>query len=264
MIIDSHVHIGNTVFFETPEDILIKSMKKYKIDFGIVSSLDGCEYDPDLNIIDPKVSKSQYEVSLQTLQFVKKYPDMFKGLIWIKPDTESFTKDLENFMLSNKDYICGFKTHPYHSKLAITDKKYAKYLEFADKHNLPFEIHTAKDIYSKSEFVYEVAKDYKNINFIMVHLDLWTDNSNAINLLPKLPNLYGDTTWVSTESVLKAIKIAGSNKILFGSDSPIDGINTYEKYQDLLKTLKKELSTDDYENVIFKNAKKIFNILNHI
>ena len=63
----------------------------------------------------------------------------------------------------------------------------------------------------------------------MVHLGLGTDHELAIKLISKLPNLYGDTTWVNAKDTLKAIKVCGVDKIMFGSDNPIDGLETLGK-----------------------------------
>ena len=100
----------------------------------------------------------------------------------------------------------------------------------------------------------------------MVHMDLGSDNSQAIELLGKLPNLYGDTTWVPVESTLKAINKWGSEKILFGSDNPIDGKDTYlndkfgnrSLYQQYFNEFKTMVSKQAYDNIMYKNAERLF------
>ena len=72
-----------------------------------------------------------------------------------------------------------------------------------------------------------MAKRHPKVSFVMVHMGLGTDNTEAIALVSKLPNLYGDTTWVSLQSTFNLIHAAGIGKVLFGSDNPIDGKDTY-------------------------------------
>jgi len=94
-------------------------------------------------------------------------------------------------------------------------------------------------------------------------MGLGTDNEKAIELIAKLPNLYGDTAWVRPEKVLRAIKICGSHKILFGTDNPINGVDTYDDdnfYNFYFNDMKNILSKEDYEKFIFKNALKLSNI----
>ena len=102
----------------------------------------------------------------------------------------------------------------------------------------------------------------------MVHMGLGTDNSEAIELIQKLPNLYGDTTWVPVSSTLRLIEKAGIEKIMFGSDNPIDGPDTYlcnrtgdrSLYQQYFNELKEILSPDDYDRLMYKNASELFGI----
>ncbi len=71
--------------------------------------------------------------------------------------------------------------------------------------------------------LFNAAKANPDINFVAVHMDLDSDSKEAIDCISRLPNLYGDTTWVSVKTTLRAIEKCGSEKILFGTDNPIDG-----------------------------------------
>ena len=113
-----------------------------------------------------------------------------------------------------------------------------------------------------------MAKKYPKTNFVMVHMGLGTDNNEAIDLISKLPNLYGDTTWVPVESTLKLIRNAGIEKIFFGSDNPIDGKDTYfcnregfrSLYQQYFYELKDLISPQDYNKLMYENAASVFDI----
>ena len=99
-------------------------------------------------------------------------------------------------------------------------------------------------------------------------MDLGTDNSHALDLLGRLPNLYGDTTWVPVKTTVEAIRRYGSEKMLFGTDNPIDGPDTLlhnqkgerSLYQQYFNELKKLISEADYKNLMYKNAVKLFGI----
>ena len=102
----------------------------------------------------------------------------------------------------------------------------------------------------------------------MVHLGLGTDNKEAIKLCAELPNLYGDTTWVSVDSALEFIKACGAEKLLFGSDNPIDGKDTYlnngkgdvSLYQDYFTRFRETVGEEVYSLVMAENAKRLFKI----
>lgn len=258
MIIDSHMHLGEMIGFNMPEDMVLKSIKKYKINYGVISNTQSAEFDHHCVIIPKEYTKTQVESNDRTLKFVKNNFDKFRGQFWIKPQTEGFSNEIRDYIIENRKYFVGIKMHPYHSIMKITDDKVRPYIEVAQELNMSFSSHTAGDIYSDSKLVYEVALKYPSVKFIMVHLGLGTDNLEAINIVSKLPNLYGDTTWVPKEKVLMAVKKCGADKILFGTDSPIDGVDTYKKYLDMLEYLKANLTKTEYEMVTYSNAEKIF------
>ena len=109
---------------------------------------------------------------------------------------------------------------------------------------------------------------FPKVSFVMVHMGLGTDNKEAISLLGKLPNLYGDTTWVPLESTLEIVERYGSKKLFFGSDSPIDGLHTYRQnmqgepslYQRYFNELEGKIGTEAYEDIMYKNAMRVFGI----
>lgn len=260
MIIDSHVHFGKVMEWDLREEEVIESMKLYNIDFSIVSNLEGAEFDHKLEPIPEMLQSTQIELNRRTIEFIDKYPDKISGQFWIKPLLQGWTQQVEDFIYRNKKYFCAIKIHPYHSKLAFTIKNYREYIHMARRLALPMAIHTATDELSASKNVYKVAKEYPDINFIMVHMDLGGTHQDAIEYIKKLDNLYGDTTWVDPESALKAVKECGSTKIMFGTDATIDGVHTYKKYEKLMKTLKENLSEEEFDNVFCKNAKRIFDL----
>ena len=257
-MIDSHLHFGGIGKFNMSQDMLLTALDKYEINFGIVSNIEGCEFDS--NLIPEKEQVQQLEVNRRTLDLVKVHPNKLRGQFWIKPYQEGFNYEVEEFILNNRDYFVGLKVHPYHSNLALTDRKCQPYLEFANQYGLSVAVHTADDENSRPYHVYQMAQKYKEVDFIMVHLGLGTDNSQAIKYVAQQENLYGDTTWVSYDHVTKAIEKCGAHKILFGTDSPIDGVDTYQKYEQFLEAENNTWPQEVQEQVFNANAKKIFNL----
>ena len=102
----------------------------------------------------------------------------------------------------------------------------------------------------------------------MAHLGLGSDNSDALDVMAQADNLYGDTTWVPMSTTVELIKRFGSERTMFGSDMPIDGLDTYHHnpkgepsvYQDYFNKLPEIISKKDLDNVMYKNARNIFGI----
>jgi predicted TIM-barrel fold metal-dependent hydrolase len=274
MIIDTHVHTG--VFEDVDrvvnmsQEIVLESMDLYHIDFALVSNA-AVEYDCEWQPVPMEKQKSQEAYFQEAIEFARANPKKIGVLPWVKPANETVTEELESLIKENRDVVYGIKVHPFHSKIAFDSPQVEEYIKLARKYHLPVITHTADCDEASSVRVYNMAKKYPDVDFVMAHMDLGTDNQTAIEMLGKLPNLYGDTTWVSLESTLQAIQLYGSKKIMFGSDNPIDGVHTYAKnpkgepslYQRYFNELEALIGTEAYEDVMYKNAMRVFGIQLH-
>lgn len=268
MIIDSHVHIGSSLGFELKAEDVIYSMEKYNIDYAIISSISGAEFDHELNEVPKDMQVSQLECLEECLQLARKYPNKIGVAVWVRPHNECVDETLKRAIADNIDVIKAIKLHAYHSKTATDSKAFEPFIQLAREFDLPIIIHTGDGETDNPKTVYNAAKQNTDINFIMAHMGLGTDNKEAIELACKLPNLYGDTTWVSVKSTLDFMKKSSSEKVMFGSDNPIDGKDTYlhnrtgdrSLYQEYFNEFKEMISDEDYQNIMWKNAVKIFKL----
>ncbi len=271
MIIDTHVHTG---IFEDidrivnmSEEIVLEAMDLYHIDMAVVSNA-AVEFDCELNPVPMEKQISQEESFRLALAFARKNEDKLRIMPWVKPTNETPDETFETLLKENLDIVCGIKVHPFHSNIAFDDERVQAFIQLARKYNLPVCTHTADCETACVRKVYEMAKKYPDVDFVMVHMGLGTDNREAIELIGKLPNLYGDTTWVPVETTLKVIEKYGSKKLMFGSDMPIDGLHTYGKnpkgepslYQQYFHGLEEKIGKEAYEDLMYKNAMRVFKI----
>ena len=268
MIIDIHVHIGSASGFNLSEEDVLYSMKTYNIDYAIISSIEAVEYYPDLTELPIEMQKPQLECLHNCIKIARKNPNKLGVAFWLKPHTERLTKEIKDTVRANIDIIKALKLHPYYSRTSTDSPEVEEYLHFAEEFNLPIIIHTGGCEEAEPITVYNAAKKFPKVKFIMAHMGLGSDNSEAIRLISSLPNLYGDTAWVPIESSISLIKNSSSEKLFFGSDNPIDGKDTYlhnktgdrSLYQEYFNELKKLISEKDYNNIMYKNAVKVFNV----
>lgn len=269
MRIDSHVHIGGEYLgFHMKEEIVLEMMKKYQIDYVIVSNADAGELDHSQKLIPEEVQVSQEDALKRTIYFARKNPRKIGVAVWVKPILQGVTKALEDLIVENLDIIQAIKFHPYHMNLSPTDEKVLPYIQLAEKYQLPVVSHTGGCEAANVFHLYEAAKMFPKVSFIMAHMGLGTDNKEALDLLGKLDNLYGDTAWVPMSTTIEAIQRYGSKKMLFGSDAPIDGLDTYlcnprgerSVYQDYFHVLPGKISNEAYEDLMFRNAMRVFRV----
>lgn len=268
MIIDSHVHIGKMLDFDMkPADVLY-SMERYDIDFSLVSNIEAAEFDHRGRAVPAALQKPQNEILKETLDFACRYPERIGVLAWMKLFSEQPDDEFVHLLEQNRSLIYGLKFHPFHSRVAPDDPCVEPIYEIARRFGLPVVSHTGGCEEARSLHLYRAAKAHPDVDFVMVHMDLGTDNSEAIELLGQAENLYGDTTWVPVQSTLRAIERWGSGKILFGSDNPIDGPDTYRfnrsrersLYQEYFNEFRAIISPEDCDNIMYRNAARLFRI----
>ena len=263
MIIDAHVHIGTIIDFNMTEKMVLESMDKYHIDYSLVSNIAGCEVDHDQVPIPMDEQFSQKEINERAIRFAKENPDKIGVLLWAKPVTESADEEFEAMLCEHRNVIYGIKIHPYHSRLSFESPQVQAYIRLAQKYDLTVVTHTSFDDESSPAAVYRMALKYPSVNFVMYHMGLATDNLEAIDLISKVPNLYGDVSWVPKDKAVLAIEKCGYEKILFGTDNPINGLDTYDDddfYNFYWNEAGALLGKDAFEHLMYKNAQKLFKL----
>lgn len=268
MIIDTHVHIGRILNFNMKKEDVLYSMQQYGIDYALVSDCRAAEFDHHLHKLPFFLQTPQIVCLQETIDFAAAHPDRIGAALWMKPHQENADRKVYELIEQNRPLVKALKFHPFHSFLPFDDAKMDAYMELARCFRLPVVTHTGGTDAASCRRVYEMAKRHTDISFVMVHMGLGTDNSEAISLIGELPNLYGDTTWVPMEHTIDFIRKNGDDKILFGSDSPIDGKDTYlhnkagdrSIYQDYFHVLPERISPESYHKLMADNAIRLFQL----
>jgi predicted TIM-barrel fold metal-dependent hydrolase len=81
------------------------------------------------------------------------------------------------------------------------------------------------DVVGKAEVVDMLAPQFPDVSFIIPHLgsfaDDWRAQSRICDQLARYPNVFTDTSGVRRfDYIVEAIRRAGPEKVLFGSDGP--------------------------------------------
>ncbi len=147
--------------------------------------------------------------------------------------------------------FCGLKVHRYDARIS------REICDAAKKFNLP----VLYDPMGEISTVELIAKEYPDVNFIIPHLSSFADDWKAqigfIDILVRHKNIYTDTSAVRRFDVLQeALKRAGPDKILFGSDGP-----WIHPEVELEKVRALHLKAEDEEKVLCTNFLKLINII---
>jgi predicted TIM-barrel fold metal-dependent hydrolase len=267
MIIDAHTHIGEISFpvgksriSSMPEKTLLEAIEKYSIDLVLVSSIEGAEFNSDNELIPAERQVPQLISMQRVVDFVKRSDNRAKALLWVKPYTEERSKELDEFIRTNREFIAGVKIHPKLSNLEFRDKRIIPFVEMAGEYSFPILVHTEDDGRSNVGFVEEVAMKYREINFIMAHMGMGSDHREAIGIIKRNHNIYGDIALAESSNVIRAISECGSDKILFGTDATVFGVDTYKEYMPVISSMKSNFSPDDVDNVLYKNSIRLYKL----
>lgn len=255
-LIDAHAHLGYWPTLKEAKHNLLASTKRHHVNFCLVS-FDGSEFKNNKRDkhIDPVIQGSK-----KCLNFCKKHKG-FGMLVWIKPRFENPIQEIDKFIEENREYIYGIKFHPTTSKLRIASKKLIPYFNVAEKYNLPILVHTAMDEYSSIIYLKKAAELHPNLIFVAAHMELFSDNKYTLNIMRNQKNIYVDTAWVDMKIVRLMKKYNLMDRIMFGTDNPIDGLYTLENptyikyYRNYIK-----LGYNDYQKLMYLNAMNVYKI----
>ena len=255
-MIDVHFHLGSFPTLEEGKRLLLDSIDSHPFECALFSHLDATEFgEEDDRVID------QLTALKEGLAFCKEHDGRFYLLVWIRPNLEKPSKKFVDLIKKNLKYIKGLKMHPYCSRMRIDDKKVEPYLALAEELHLPILVHTAIDDYSSILHLETVAKKHPDLTFIAAHMELYTDHDCTIEVMKRNPNIYCDTAWVEMKDAARAIEEVGKERVLFGSDAPLDGETTLDEpiYQNYFEN-SEGLNEESYALLMGGNAKRIFKI----
>lgn len=279
MIIDSHVHFGNSPWGNFSPEYLMNIIGE-NVDFAICSNLDGIE---SLNF------KDEFECNLGMLEVSKKYPKL-KSLIVCQTNLTD-NADKVCYLLEKYPEFIGLKFHPECMKLPADSEKYDKYLELAKEFKKPCLYHAGhmKSRFSSPKLIYKKAQQFPDVPIILGHLStgLKQVHEEAISLLiesieKENANLYVDISWIDfayeqlnetyedtlmlIESLKNTPKGDFTHRILWASDCPVGKFNqTKESYARTLQIFKErvlERFNDEklLNNIFAGNASQLYSL----
>lgn len=263
-IIDIHAHIGSFRGFDISKATLKANVEHYGIKMALVSNID-CA-----NLPMVTANLSEEEGNRQCADFVRKNQEHFRGLVWVQPTSaridlaERFLKMRMGTPAGDKRIFVGMKFHPEFDRYFADDKGVDALLSLCAKYRVPAVFHCGQTgSLSDPARIYKAAKLHPDVDIVLYHMGFGSNHDDAINAVSnaiknKDASLYLETSQCAAKDVLRAIKSVGARHVLFGTDATYFGKQHYQHYDDLLKTLKKDLSASDFNLIVRENALRIF------
>ena len=239
-VIDFHSHI-----WDDPKQVhsIIEQMDRVGVDQVCLSSLTA-HYPTE-----EQITRSNQQVA----QCIEWYPKRVLGFCYLNPRHGNFS--LAELKKAKEEWgMVGIKLWV---SCLCTDEAVKPILQKAAEYKMPVLIHTFLKqtgnlpFESKPEDVAQVAVDNPDVAFVMAHLG--GDWERGCKTVQYLQNVWTDTSGSIAQlgMIEKAVKTLGSNRVLFGSDAPVDLAFSYAKVQGSM------LTEDEKEAVFGKNALRL-------
>lgn len=244
--IDSHMHLGECRVFRlnVTEEQLIKYLEtkylgKYSIAAAIVQPFPGAP--------DPVQTHNRiFELS-------KKLKGRIYGMASINPHLgeEVVARELDR-VLGELGFV-AIKIHTVGHAISPTNPRANVIFEKAAKHRVPVMIHTGPGPFSDPANAAPRVEEYPDVKIILGHAGFGVYTSGAIWLAKKYDNIYLEPSWVYVYD-LAAMVAEVPNKTLFGTDLLENTLAEFAKIESL------RLSDEVKEQILYKNAKEVFNL----
>lgn len=243
MIIDSHMHLGEDLIFNTndSEDDILAYFDEWDIGGALLQ--------PGIMPVDVKAAHQRiYELT-------KKYPDKFWGCTVLSPYMKE--DKYENFVKWTVEYL-GFKAlklQPYAFCASPVSPQGRKVFETASKLNIPVIIHTGNGVPSAlPSLSIPIAKTYPELNIVLAHSGAGMYGGEALIAATQCPNITLETSWSTVLDIKSFIETIGADRVMFGTDVPLNAGAELGKYKAL------HLTDEQYTAVYEGTARRVFHI----
>lgn len=243
MIIDFHTHTFPDKIAKSTVDFLKQKSRTTPFSDGTNQALsqNGKAVGIDLSVILPVVTNPLKTEKINRSAFeINGCYDNLLSFGGIHPDTPNAKQEIK---LIASLGLKGIKIHPAYQQVKLNDLKFKRIIGWAEEYGLITVTHGGIDIgidgnWASPEMALEIIKEIKPQKFVMAHFGGWEQWQDTLKYLVG-ENVYFDTAFsigsfyyhsdcpenlqkptLDIQTAVDIIKAHGSDKILFGTDSP--------------------------------------------
>ena len=192
------------------------------------------------------------------------------------PQAENWKQELRRLAAAG---VPGIKIHPQYQDTDITDIRYLRILDHAASLGLITVMHAGDEIAypgvvrCSPEMVRSVCDQLGNIPLVLAHMGGWKnwqrvaenlahigcylDTAISLGQIVPIDDHYapGDLPLLSEEDFVSLLRAFGSQRILFGTDSP-----WADQAEEIRKLTSLPLTQDELENILSRNAARLLGL----
>lgn len=258
MIVDAHAHVSNSSFGNV--ETLLKQLDEAKIDKAIL--VPGGML--DIRRMSEYIKGKEKPVTLIPPNDIVKsamneHPDRFYGFICVNPhENEKAIKMLESGVM--KDGYVGLKLAPMVHEFSLTSRTVKMLAKKCGELGVPFYTHTVFSPAAATIKLGMLAEEFPDTNFILGHMGFGPVDIDGFELASRYDNFYLETSGGSYMGIKLAIEKAGPEKLIFGSEFPLQHPGVELKKIEALGLNKKDRNkvlADNILKIIRKSESKL-------
>ena len=275
MIIDFHTHTFPDKIAETAIPKMQAMSHSTAFTKGTVTALKESMLDAgiDYSVVLPVITNPPKTQNINDISISSNGKDGLFYFGGMHPESSDVSKELKRL---KDNGIGGIKIHPIYQQADIDDIRFLRILYSAAENGLAVVTHSGDDIgfpgvrHCTVKMLINALKQVGDVTLIAAHMGGWK-NWEEVEELASFKNLLVDTAFsigsitpidahysaeelslLAEEEFLKLVKIFGSERVLFGTDSP------WDCQKNLRETIENmPLSQNEKDNIFYKNAKRI-------
>jgi len=243
MTIDAHMHLGEDLMYNTNDDeeALLAYMEEHRIDGALLQT--------------GMVTYDSRNANQRIFRLSQLYPGRFWGITALTPYlSKQEYYDFAKWTIEELGFK-ALKLHPAAFVCMPNAPQAEKVFKTAEKLKVPVMIHTGNGVPTAlPSLAIPVAMKYPDLKIILAHAGGGMYGCEALVAAQLCPNIYLETSWCPPDMVKSFVDSIGCERMMFGTDMPINAGTEIGKYQSL------KLSHEQYERCLSGTAREVFRI----
>ncbi|MHB8567998.1 MAG: amidohydrolase family protein [Nitrososphaerales archaeon] len=271
-IIDAHIHCS-----ESADDLLIPYAELNNLRYNLQELLSMMEINGVERglLLSPPVRGNVPLPNVRMVELCKRSKGKLEPILTVEPARGSISAAI-SLAKREKEFMRGFKIRLGYVRVFASDEIFAPLYDYAEGENLPVMFHTGDTASSSGSLEHshpltldKLANMRENLKIVACHFgNPWIDD--VAELTYKHFNMYADISGLFTgmtkyearykrelaRKISHAIYFSdGADKILFGTDYPVETITSAIAFAKSLS-----IDKDDLEKIMHLNARKVFGL----
>lgn len=242
-IVDSHVHIGRCRVFgrDLGEQDVLGSMDRFDIELSVVQPYPGA---PDAAAVHDQIASLRETSGGRVV-----------GLASLNPhrDEAEYFGEIER-CVRRLDFV-GVKLHTIGHAVDPGSADATTVFTTARELEIPVMVHTGPGLpFADPTLLLSPARRFPEVTIVLAHAGHGIVTGNAVAVAEVSDNFVLETSWCRPGDIGMMVDRLGSDRVMFGTDSPNNVSTEFAKYASL------ELSEAERSAVMGGTARRVFKI----